>query len=179
MISDHINFERYLKYKDFINHSIKRPLHDQTKVDNFFLWLEEETDFFTAPASSRYHLAIPGGLLTHSLNVVGRLLKFENYVTVDAVLSGLFHDICKINTYEKTETGYKKRELLPYGHGEKSVMILRDFLYLSDNAMAAIRYHMGAFFNDDKDVVMKVFKEYPLARNLHIADLMSTCEEDR
>lgn len=36
-------------------------------------WLENETDFFTAPASSKNHLAQPGGLTIHSLNVWRRL----------------------------------------------------------------------------------------------------------
>jgi 23S rRNA maturation-related 3'-5' exoribonuclease YhaM len=32
-------------------------------------YLEKETDFFTAPASTRYHVVYEGGLIEHCLNV--------------------------------------------------------------------------------------------------------------
>ena len=42
-------------------------------ADDLLAWLERETDFFEAPASTRHHGAHPGGLLDHSLNVYHRL----------------------------------------------------------------------------------------------------------
>ena len=38
-------------------------------IDKLIEWLEKETDFFSAPASTKYHLNYEGGLLVHSLNV--------------------------------------------------------------------------------------------------------------
>lgn len=126
------------------------------------LQLLEESDFFTAPASSKFHLATKGGLLIHSLNVLDRALEiwksycnrresFSSYVPRQSVvIAALLHDICKINTYVKKEpfddnytVSYKD---LPLGHGEKSVIILLNGgLALTRSEMLAIRWHMGAW----------------------------------
>lgn len=90
-------------------------------ADNLLGWLEYETDFFTAPASTRHHGAYPGGLLEHSLNVYHRLravVCVETYGTTTsdllaedveetvAVLA-LLHDVCKVNCYH-VETKRRK-----------------------------------------------------------------------
>ena len=80
----------------------------------FLEWLKQ-SDFFTAPASSRYHLAIPGGLCQHSLNVCKRLrfLVLSIYPNnipwspeTIAIVS-LLHDICKVNMYKETRRNQK------------------------------------------------------------------------
>ena len=38
-----------------------------------------KSDFYTAPASTKYHLAAPGGLLQHSLNVLDALRGLLNW----------------------------------------------------------------------------------------------------
>ena len=55
-------------FKDIFQNNIHRDY-----ADAMLDWLEQETDFFTAPSSTKYHGAHPGGLLVHSLNVYYRL----------------------------------------------------------------------------------------------------------
>ena len=135
-------------------------------------WLENETDFFTAPASSKNHLAQPGGLTIHSLNVWRRLREIairdilkdgpgelwpETEETV-AIL-GLLHDVCKAGVYHQEtkrrknqETGkwedylgYTFRDPFPLGHGEKSLFLITRHLALTEEEALAIRWHMGAY----------------------------------
>ena len=142
-------------------------------ADNLLGWLEYETDFFTAPASTRHHGAYPGGLLEHSLNVYHRLRAIvcvETYGTTTsdllaedveetvAVLA-LLHDVCKAGVYHierkrrrNPETGvwedylgYTFRDPLPLGHGEKSLYQIARFIRLEDHEALAIRWHMGAY----------------------------------
>lgn len=147
--------------------NIKRP-----GAVGLLAWLENETDFFTAPASSRHHLAVPGGLVIHSVNVWRRLrsiacrdifkqgpghLSPECEETV-AVLA-LLHDVCKADCYhvetkrrKNPDTGawedyqaYTFRDPLPLGHGEKSLFLITRHLDLSPEEALAIRWHMGAY----------------------------------
>lgn len=132
-------------------------------------WLERETDFFTAPASTKHHGAHPGGLLEHSLNVRRRLreIAYRNItgswgdpgVDETVTLLGLLHDVCKVNCYipeatrrENPDTGvwedyqgYAFRDPLPLGHGEKSLFLIQRHMELTDEEALAIRWHMGAY----------------------------------
>lgn len=153
-------------------------------------WLEN-TDFFTAPASTKYHLSKEGGLLEHSLNVYDELINeycsyLENNIS-SLIIVSLLHDICKANYYSKgtkqvkkdnewiSETYYFVNDQFPVGHGEKSVMIIQKFIELTDEELMAIRWHMGGFEpKDNYGSLSKAFSEYPLALYLHIADLKAT-----
>jgi len=154
----------------------------------------EKTDFFKAPASTRYHGNYEGGLLEHSLNVYN-LLKtkinqkpFSDILNISdetIILISLLHDICKANYYvvdyrnKKNEEGvwvkepyYTINDSIPYGHGEKSVMMISKFIDLSLEEMYAIRWHMG--FSEPKELyntISLVFEKYPIALALHEADL--------
>lgn len=170
-------------------------------------WLST-TDFFKAPASTRFHLAREGGLLTHSLNVYDRLLaalKAEaaagrpvcspEAMEETAAICGLFHDLCKVDFYQvsyrnaKNDRGewekvpyYTVNDTLPYGHGEKSVYILSGFLRLTREEAFAIRWHMGGF--DDavqggSYAVGEAFARFPLAVLLHTADLQATYLDEK
>lgn len=81
-------------------------------ADELMKWLES-TDFFTAPASSRYHLAKPGGLVEHSINVYQWLLylneaKLTTMYSQEAIaIVALLHDVCKANFYEQ---GYRNQK---------------------------------------------------------------------
>ena len=150
----------------------------RTGADEFLKWLES-TDFFTAPASTRFHLARPGGLVEHSVHVYERLLRLyraehtdpdapgEYFLTPEEMetvaIVSLLHDICKANFYgvemrnRKNEQGqwekypfYVVNDQLPYGHGEKSVYIISSFIKLSREEAMAIRWHMGFSDNDFK-----------------------------
>lgn len=83
-------------------------------------YIKEETDFFTAPASTNFHLACEGGLLQHSLNVYDCLmLKKQNPVwepilrdvpEESIIIVSLLHDLCKANFYVKTTRNVKTYE---------------------------------------------------------------------
>ena len=159
-------------------------------------WLET-TDFFVAPASSRYHLSQEGGLLEHSLNVYKRLLKMTEAMGVNTSLEtmsivALFHDFCKINLYKKgvknvKEDGkwvqkpcYEYHEQFPYGgHGAKSVYLIERFLKLTEEEAVCIHNHMGAYDRLPNDFSLSAaYKAYPLALLLHLADNIATCIDE-
>lgn len=157
-----------------------------------------KNDFFTAPASTRFHSAYPGGLAEHSLHVyecladymkrdrVKELYKMDYSDETIAVVS-LLHDVCKINCYKestrnvkdengmwKTVPTYNYDDKLPYGHGEKSVYIISGFMRLTREEAFAIRYHMGFSGIEDKLSVGKAFEMFPLAFALSTADMEAT-----
>lgn len=157
--------------------------------------MSDKSDFFTAPASTRFHGAYEGGLLEHSLNVYHCLKDYlsreraktvykMNYSEETIAVAALLHDICKVNFYRvdyrnaKNEQGvwekvpyYAVDDKLPYGHGEKSVYIITGFMRLSREEAFAIRYHMGFSANDDPNQVGKSFEMFPLAFALSTADM--------
>ena len=167
-------------------------------ADKLLSWLEK-SDFFEAPASTRFHGAHPGGLVEHSLNVCSRLDRLledeygdESPYSQEAVsLCGLLHDICKVNYYtvstrnvknEKTgqwekQPFYTVDDQLPFGHGEKSVYIINGFVKLAREEAMAIRWHMGGFDDSAKGgsfALSAAFEKYPLALFLHLADMQAT-----
>lgn len=113
--------------------------------------------FFSAPASTRWHLAYAGGLLAHSINVAEQMVELsQRYSDVSAescAVIGLFHDVCKMDAYvyDKTSDTFKwnKRRLADVTndseHGELSVKRISAFLPLSDAEEAAIEWHMGLY----------------------------------
>ena len=164
-------------------------------IDELLKYLES-TDFFTAPASSRFHLSEEGGLCAHSLNVYYRLEQLMitefgegNYNPETITIVALFHDICKANFYKQDyrnvkENGvwvqkpyYTIEDALPYGHGEKSVYIVNGFMRLNREEAMAINWHMGLA---DKRAIAgdttysAAFTKYPLALLTHIADLQAS-----
>ena len=178
-------------------------------ADKFLEWLKK-TDFFTAPASTRYHLCEPGGLVAHSVHVYERLRalyiaeKVRNSEKAETASSassdllaqeaetiaicGLLHDICKVNFYKpgtrnvKNETTgqwekvpcYTIEDQLPYGHGEKSVYIISGFMRLSREEAMAIRWHMGAWQDGEKQNAGAAFSKFSLALLTHMADMQAT-----
>lgn len=157
--------------------------------------LSPKSDFFTAPASTRFHGSYEGGLLEHSLNVYHCLCDYlsreraktvygMDYTGETVAVSALLHDLCKINFYKsdlrntKNEFGewvkvpfYTVDDKLPYGHGEKSVYIISGFMKLTREEAFAIRYHMGFSGIEDKNIIGTVFEQYPLAFALCTADM--------
>ncbi len=156
----------------------------------------EKSDFFTAPASTRYHGAYEGGLLRHSLNVYECLVDYlarervrEKYEMTfseeSAAIVSLLHDICKVNFYtvstrnaKNEQTGqwekvpyYTINDTLPYGHGEKSVYMISGFMRLTRDEAMAIRWHMGFSGIEDKNTIGKALEMYPLAFALSVADM--------
>ncbi len=157
-------------------------------------WLET-TDFFTAPASTKYHCACLGGLVQHSVNVyytlTERYFNNETDSPESFAICALLHDLCKAQFYKvstrnvKNETTgawekqpfYAVEDLFPYGHGEKSVFLIERFMRLKPAEAMAIRWHMGGFDDSAKAGSFSIsvaFEKYPLAVQLHLADLEST-----
>ncbi len=162
-------------------------------------------DFFTAPASARFHASEEGGLCYHSINVYNRLVKlvkadlgddyYKTYSDETLAICGLLHDLCKVNYYVvemrnvKEENGwvkkpyYKVEERFPYGHGEKSVFIASQFVKLTAEEAMAINWHMGGFDERVKGgsyALSDAYAKYKLALYLHTADILATyIDEDR
>ena len=159
--------------------------------------MENETDFFIAPASSKTHGAYEGGLLIHSLSVYRILLNFtKNLEKADknsVIITGLLHDLCKVNFYTKTVRNvklpgerkweevevYTIEDVLPLGHGEKSVYLAMKFIALTDEEAMAMRWHMGGYDDAARSYVggmtqSAAYRKYPLAAALAIADMYDT-----
>ncbi len=182
------NKERFI---DIFRRNIKREGSEALLA---FL-CSDSCDFFTAPASTRYHGAYEGGLCEHSLNVydclVDQLSRSRmketygiNYSDESIAIAALLHDLCKINFYRtsfrnvKDETGrwqsvpyYTIEDSLPYGHGEKSVYIVSGYMKLTRDEAFAIRYHMGFSGPEDNGTVGQALEMFPLAFALCVADM--------
>ena len=161
--------------------------------EKLLAWLDT-TDFFRAPASTRFHGACESGLVMHSLNVYHALREryFEEGDSEETfAICGLLHDLCKANFYKpgtrnvKNEiTGqwekvpsYSIEDAFPYGHGEKSVYLIERFMRLRTAEAVAIRWHMGGFDDSVRGgsrAMGEAFYQYPLAVKLHLADLTAT-----
>lgn len=157
--------------------------------------LSDKSDFFTAPASTRFHGSHEGGLLEHSLNVYRCLTDYlsrprakevykMDYSAESVAICALLHDLCKMNFYKvaqrnsKNDRGewekvpyYTVDDRLPYGHGEKSVYIISGYMRLNREEAFAIRYHMGFSGIEDKNSIGKAFEMFPLAFALSVADM--------
>lgn len=184
------------------NSFIRRPGKEE-----FLEWLYR-TDFFTAPASTKFHGAVEGGLVTHSVNVFERLVKMaaqedrnkeRKYSTYDMdtlAICGLLHDICKIDTYiprveeikkedgtVEQKTYYRHSKKNPQGHGEKSViLILQHGLAIFPEEITAINWHMGGFDSRAKGGsydLSNAFNESDLAVMLHLADMQATYFDEK
>lgn len=174
------------KFAELYSSYIKRPGSEE-----LFKWLES-SDFFRAPASTRYHEDYEGGLCEHSVHVcqeLSRLLKAYPEIKIpseSAAIVSLLHDLCKIGCY-KTELRNKKNEFgqwiqvpfytfqedVCYGsHGAKSVFLIQRFMRLTDEEIAAINCHMGV--ENGNYAVYDAFRQFPLAFLLHTADMAST-----
>ena len=155
------------------------------------------SDFFEAPASTRYHGNYAGGLVEHSVNVYECLCDYLSrervkeeygleYNDETIAIVALLHDLCKINVYKSymrnvKENGswvqvpsYTFEDSLPYGHGEKSVYIISGFMRLSREEAFAIRYHMGFSGEQNKNNIGAALEMFPLALALNIADMEAT-----
>ena len=159
-------------------------------IDDLMKWLES-SDFYVAPASTRFHGSYAGGLLEHSLNVYDELLRILSaYPEINVseetiIICSLFHDLCKVNMYvtekrnRKNAEGkwesydsYTIKEKYHFGgHGGKSVFLVQNFIKLTAEEAAAINAHMGSF---DNERVGDTYEQFPFAWALHVADEAST-----
>jgi len=159
----------------------------------------EKSDFYTAPASTRFHGAYEGGLLEHSLNVYNCLMKKKSSegtiwhellaeVSDESIaITALLHDLCKTYFYtveyrNKKVDGewvqvpcYTVDDKIPYGHGEKSVMMIEEYIRLKPYERYAIRWHMGPYSGErDWNTLGAAMEKYPLVMALFEADMEAT-----
>ena len=160
-------------------------------IDKVIKYLES-SDFFEAPASTRYHGNYKGGLAEHSLNVY-EIFKKKNEIydfglSDDTVkITALLHDICKTNFYTVSSRNMKKDgkwikvpyyavdDQVPFGHGEKSVILLQQFIRLSKEEVIIIRWHMGGY--EPKENYNYISNSWNICKAgvaLHTADLESS-----
>lgn len=178
------------EFTEIFTENIKRE-----GADKLLDYLTNKSDFFEAPASTRFHGAYQGGLAQHSVNVYRCLADFLNrdrvknmyklsYSDESIAIAALLHDMCKTNVYkkdfrnQKNEQGQWERvpffrfeDNLPYGHGEKSVYMISGFMKLTRDEAMAIRWHMGFSGPEDANTVGKALEMYPLAFALATADM--------
>lgn len=198
-----LNIQELIEKFEQLLTSVKRD-----GIDKLLAYIRK-SDFYRAPASTRFHSCHDGGLLEHSLNLYECLLsKKQNPIWADVlreiddeslILVALLHDLCKSYLYVPefknkkvySDTGTKKDEggrfdwqavkgystddKIPYGHGEKSVMMIEEFIKLKPIERYAIRWHMG--FTEPKEywnTLTTAIKKYPVILAVHQADMEAT-----
>lgn len=154
--------------------------------------------FYTQAASTKYHGAYPGGLFDHSFAVAETLvnltedLKLQWQNQRSPWVIGMFHDLCKLDSYvkvidvdgiqmmgsdkvagEEFHFEYNPITFLP-GHGEKSVMMLSEWLQLTEEEILCIRYHMGAYETKEWDFYDRAIKKFPNVLFTHTADMIAS-----
>ena len=158
-----------------------------------------KSDFFSAPASTRFHSSFDGGLCVHTINCYNRFLSlikteygdnYENIISNESIaIIALLHDICKTDYYKvefrnvkvndvwEKQPFYTVADNLPYGHGEKSVYIISGFMKLTREEAFAINWHMGAFdarVQGGSYALKDAFYKFPTTFLFHLADLQAT-----
>ncbi len=166
---------------------------NRENIEKLISWIENKSDFFTAPASTKFHGNYEGGLAEHSLNVYVLLKeKNERYELglkeENIIISAILHDLCKANIYKKESKWRKDNnnkweeyfpwvfdDNLPLGHGEKSVILAQAFIKLTREEIFLIRYHMGGFLSDEeKKNLYKAVEIIPAIIAIHTADYEAT-----
>ena len=185
------------KLRDFIVEKLKKT--EREGIDKLIEYLDS-VDYFTAPASTKFHGSYEGGLAEHSVNVLDCMLSVDKMLNEvygmpksdenSIIIVALLHDLCKINTYKEKQlwrkddngkwesyVGYVRDTDLPMGHGGKSLYITQKYIALTDEEALAIFWHMGPY---DKSEYMTpnelgdAFSKNGLAYKLHTADMMAT-----
>lgn len=187
------------KFDKFASH-IQRP-----GIQNLIKWLET-TDFFVAPASTKFHGNYECGLVEHvchvaeyALTIFNWTLKYKpdyEHLRESVIIAALFHDVCKINQYSMdkcwtkddnnkwvTYMGWKFEDNFPIGHGEKSLYYITRHMELTQAEALAIRWHMGTSEPGTQIAGLTQYSyqsafEHPLVKILIAADIASTTVGD-
>ena len=179
------------EYLEIVNNTF------ECDTDNLLNWFEN-SDFWEAPASTKYHDSYQGGLVQHHLQVYRELMllnytKMLNLGEVSIARTALLHDICKVDFYrmgrknKKLDDGrwitvdqFEVNDENPLGHGEKSaILALKHQIPLTDDEIRAIRWHMGSYGPESKDYIgmqalSAAMNKTPLVVALQLADMMAT-----
>lgn len=159
---------------------IFEDITENLRTNEMLVWLKEK-GFFTAPASTKYHGDYEGGLFDHSLEVTRKLLSMTEEMQLQwqraesPIIVGMFHDLCKIDEYKYVEfLGYQHKDCLLSGHGDKSIMLLSQFMTLTEEEILCIRYHMGAYETEDWGSYGKAIEKYETVLWTHSADMFAS-----
>ena len=149
------------------------------EFEGLMSYIEGETSYMTAPASTKYHLCREQGLLEHSVNVAENLLKIKAVLAPSisdesCVIVGLLHDLGKAGMPGQPQ--YIKNEPTPkqkaYGYPASTpYRFNKDLLYLSvpirglyliasrfpltEEEVQAIVYHDGQYVDDNRSVAAR------------------------
>lgn len=131
-------------------------------------WLDA-SDYFTAPASIRFHGCYPGGLTDHCLAVYDKMSYFTGPLGIfkpdtsmgkkplpinidNVIIAAICHDLCKVDAYiSKDDGGYKRNPQKPKGHAKLSIQRVSEFIKLEQIEEMMIRFHMGPYFSVEMD----------------------------
>lgn len=178
-----------IPFVDRLTISLEAMQNSEIISNSFCEWLIDN-GFKTAPASTKYHGAYEGGLYEHCKAVTYELLNMTDKLglkwqrSISPYIVGMFHDICKIDCYktvfqatpngDAVKTFIYNEDTLIKGHGDKSVMLLSQFMTLTEEEMLCIRYHMGAYEKDDWKQFDLAIKKYPTVLFTHTADMLAS-----
>ncbi len=166
-------------------------------IDKLADYLSDSTDFFTAPASTRFHNNFSGGLAQHCLNVYENFKSLLEIKGVEMsedsiIICALLHDLCKCNTYvvetrnRKNEQGQwekyniwatNKEVDIPLPHSSRSIAIIRKFIKLSIKEELTIFYHMGPYGGEDyeyRNMLKAANEKYPQTVLFYVADTIAS-----
>lgn len=152
------------------------------KKERIPAWRLERIGFFDAPASTKYHGAYKGGLFDHSIAVTNELVRMTDKLGLkwqrweSPYIVGMYHDLCKCEAYiwdEEDEVFRYNNNMIIPGHGDKSVIMASAHIRLTEEEIACIRWHMGAFEVDTKtwEYYGKAIEKYPNVLYTHTADM--------
>lgn len=163
-------------FGDYMNNALSQEFLDFLEVKGFL----------TAPASKSHHGNYFGGLYEHSVDVMLNLTEFTQLNGLQwqrrrsPYIVGLFHDICKVDDYIFTPNGIDYNPDARAGHGERSVIILKNFIDLTEEEELCIRWHMGAFDEIENWARYKQASiKYPNVLWSHHADIVASYGKEK
>ena len=170
-------------------------------MDTLAEFLETKTDFFSAPASTKFHGNFEGGLVEHCLKVYKNYislleLKGVEYDKESAIICALLHDVCKANNYVKESRNRKvdnkwesyevwnnvKAPQIPLPHSARSIKIIKSFIPLKFREELTIYYHMGPYGDDNyeyRNLISQVNTKYPETLLFYTADLITSYLDEK
>lgn len=169
----------------------KKVTKRKAEFDDLMAFIETETSYLTAPASTKYHLCREGGLLEHSVNVAETMLKMKGVLAPgisdeSCVIVALLHDLGKAGVpgapqYLPNEPSERQRAAgygasIPYRINKnmvylsvpvRSLYLAGSRFPLTEAEAQAIVYHDGQYVDDNRSVATR---EEPLTLLLQYAD---------
>lgn len=161
---------------------------DRDGIDELVDYLQK-SDYWVAPASTRYHQDYLGGLVQHNRQVKQHAQLLNTVLGYDIPEDSItlichLHDLCKVNYYSSSKRNVKENgtwkevdyftvdDKFPIGHAQKSVIVAQQFIKLTSLEIACITGHMGGFVSDNYFHVNKLYDKFPEAQLFHFADML-------